>query len=61
MHVPSQSSISRPVFFASQAPRCLSGANRIFWSFGSALMIFSALLLVTMMSECAFTAAEQLM
>ena len=39
----------------------LSGANRIFWSRGSWLMIFSADEDVTMMSECAFTAAEQLM
>ena len=61
MQVPGQSVISRSSVFARKAPRCLSGAKRISLSGGIERTIFSAFEDVTMMSESAFTAAEQLM
>ncbi len=61
MQVPGQSVIGRSSFFARNPPRCLSGAKRISWSGGIERTIFSAFEEVTMMSESAFTAAEQLM
>ena len=61
MQVPGQSVIGRPVFFARKAPRCRSGAKRISLSGGTEATIFSAFEEVTMMSERALTAAEQLM
>jgi hypothetical protein len=61
MQVPGHSVIGRPVFFARNAPRCRSGAKRISFSGGIERTIFSAFDEVTMMSESALTAAEQLM
>ncbi len=61
MQVPGQSVIGRPSFFDRYAPRCRSGAKRISFSGGIERTIFSAFEDVTMMSESAFTAAEQLM
>ena len=61
MQVPCHSTMSgRFACFATNAPRCLSGANTIF-SPPSALTIFTAFDDVQMTSDSAFTSAEQLM
>ena len=53
--------MSRPVCFMTQRPRWRSGANTIFRSAGMLRTTRSALELVQMMSDRAFTPAEQLM
>ena len=61
MHTPGHSSISRLNLRLRYPPRCRSGPKMIFWSSGIWLMIVSALELVTITSESAFTSVEQLM
>ena len=61
MHAPGHRSMSRPVFLIKNAPRFLSGPNKIGRSFGIELMIVSAFDDVQIMSLSALVPAEQLM
>ena len=61
MQVPGHSVMERLSVFERKAPRWRSGAKRISLSGGIDFTIFSAFDEVTMMSERALTAAEELM
>ena len=61
MQKPGHSTMSRPVCFITHLPRCRSGAKTMGRSFGMLSTTRTALELVQMMVERAFTAAEQLM